>query len=181
MSIEVREATSNELPLIVQYWSTRTDEQLLKMGVDLEKIKQVDLEFFISQSFQLPYEQKTSYFVVCFFDGKAVGHSNVGKIIFGEEAYMHLHIWESTHQQQGIGQQMVIQAISWYFEKLQLKKLICEPNAFNEAPNKTLQKVGFSFQYQHDCIPGFINFFQSINRYELTFDQFQLLNTKEDC
>lgn len=178
MSIEVREATSAEVPLIEQYWASRTDEELIKMGVDIEKFRNVDMGLLIQKDLEVPYEQKGTYYLICFLHGNPVGHTNVGKIAFGEEAFMHLHIWHPEKRRSGVGRTMIFQALKFYFDNLQLKRVLCEPNAFNEAPNKTLLKVGFTFLFQHECVPGFINFFQPVNRYEMTREQYQhLTNT----
>lgn len=178
MSLVVKEATLAEVDLILQYWATRTNEQLTKMGVDLDKFHNADLRTIITESVMLPYQEKKAYYLICFADGQPIGHTNVGKIQYGEEAFMHLHIWSPELQKKGNGKEMIFQALKLYFDNLQLKRVLCEPNAFNEAPNKTLQKVGFTLLYQHECIPGFINFFQSVNRYEITSEQYQLLSNK---
>ena len=41
-----------------------------------------------------------------------------------------------------------------YFEELRLKWLFCEANAFNVAPNRTLQKAGFKYVKTHMTVPG---------------------------
>ena len=49
-----------------------------------------------------------------------------------------------------------------YFERLKLKRLFCEPNAFNVAPNRTLQKAGFKYLKTHMTVPGPLNFHQAV-------------------
>ena len=43
------------------------------------------------------------------------------------------------------------------FERLRLKWLFCEPNAFNVAPNRALQKAGFKYLKTHMTVPGPLN------------------------
>jgi RimJ/RimL family protein N-acetyltransferase len=62
-----------------------------------------------------------------------------------------------------------------FFERLQLKKLYCEPYALNSAPNKSLEKVGFEFIKEYITIPGSLNFEQPVKRWELSYEKFQLL------
>ena len=57
------------------------------------------------------------------------------------------------------------QSVDLYFEMLQLKRLFCEPNAFNVAPNRTLQKAGFSYVKTHMTVPGPLNFHQAVTRW----------------
>src|SRR5262245_21692548 len=114
------------------------------MGVDLKKMPvREEWEKMLSQQLSQPYEKKTSYCIVWLIDGTPAGHSNVNKIVFGEEAYMHLHLWVAGARKKGMGAEFVRMALPWFFEKMRLKKLFCEPYALNPAPNRTLEKVGF--------------------------------------
>ena len=49
--------------------------------------------------------------------------------------------------------------------RLKLKRLFCEPNAFNVAPNRTLQKAGFKYLKTHMTVPGPLNFHQAVTRW----------------
>jgi hypothetical protein len=44
-------------------------------------------------------------------------------------------------------------------------KIFCEPNAFNVAPNRTLQKAGFKYLKTHKIVPGPLNFHQAVTRW----------------
>jgi ribosomal-protein-alanine N-acetyltransferase len=111
-----------------------------------------------------PLQNKKFYYVIWLLNNTPVGHSNINKIIFGEEAYMHLHIWNSDKRQKGIGLEFIKMSLPYYFDKLKLKRLYCEPSALNPAPNKILQKIGFDFEKKYEIIPGWINFYQTVNR-----------------
>ena len=84
---------------------------------------------------------------------------------------MHLHLWESNRRQKGLGLQFLKQTIPYYFENFDLEKLICEPRAENIAPNKTLRKSGFELVRTYETTPGWINFHQTVNRYEFKKEQ----------
>jgi hypothetical protein len=43
----------------------------------------------------------------------------------------------------------------------------------NPAPNKTLEKIGFTFIKSHTCVPGYLNFEQEVNRWEMTHETFK--------
>ena len=88
---------------------------------------------------------------------------------------MHLHLWQPVKRKKGIGTEFVKMSIPYYFKNFKLKKLICEPYTQNIAPNKVLQKVGFNLIKKYETIPGWINFKQLVNRYEMSFDKFETL------
>ena len=50
---------------------------------------------------------------------------------------------------------------------LELRRLYCEPNAFNVAPNRTLQRAGFTYLFSHEAAPSSINFMQVTTRWVL--------------
>ena len=106
-------------------------------------------------------------------NGKQIGHSNVTRIEYGEEATMHLHLWKLTHRNKGIGTELVKKSLPFYFSKLKIKKLICEPYALNPSPNRTLRKIGFKLMKNYRTIPGPSNFEQEVNRWELTKNDFE--------
>lgn len=173
-NLSVREIQEKDIELISQYWQNADEAFLKGMGADKNKLPS-PAEFTEMMLAQIvaPIAEKKSYCIIWEFDGKAVGHSNVNKIIFGEEAYMHLHLWNADLRKQGLGFQFIKMAIPYFFEKLELKKLYCEPYALNPAPNKTMQKIGFEFVRSYITIPGYINFEQEVNLWELTLENFR--------
>jgi RimJ/RimL family protein N-acetyltransferase len=166
--LSVREIQEKDIESIADYFLNADEALLTKMGVLKEKIPPKDFWIqFHREQISRPYEKKEAYFIIWESDGKAVGHSNANKIIFGEQAYMHLHIWNDDVRRKGMGTEFVRKTVDCYFKNLQLKKLYCEPNAFNDAPNKTLEKAGFRFIKTHNTTPGWLNFEQSCNLWEM--------------
>lgn len=171
--LSVREIQPSDIERIIAYWFGSTPEHLVGMGVDLDKIpSREDWTSMLSKQLTLPYEEKPSYCIIWEADGQPIGHCNVNNITFGEEAFMHLHMWQSDIRQRGMGTQLVKMSLPWFFEKMQLKRLYCEPYALNPAPNKTLERVGFTFVRQYVGIPGSLSFEQPINRWELRYEDF---------
>lgn len=168
MNISVRESTASDIEHIVDYF-VNADALFLK-GMGADKALLPERAHWIQKlqvEFSKPYEEKNYLYFIWMLDGKAIGHSNVNNIKFGESATMHLHLWERVKRKSGLGFQFIQLTIPHYFEKLQLKKIICEPYAENTAPNKTLKKLGFEFVRAYETIPGPISFQQVVNRYEL--------------
>ena len=122
-----------------------------------------------------PTQEKEFYYIIWQIDDKPIGHSNINNITYGNNATMHLHIWESENRHAGIGTNLITQTISYYFKNFKLQKLICEPYAENPAPNKILGKIGFKFIKKYKTTPGWINFYQAVNRFELLRERFNKL------
>lgn len=163
-TLSVREITHADVPRIAEYWLHADAGFLRGMGVDLEKMPTHDqwLQMLGEQVGQA-YTDRKSYCLVWLLDGEPVGHSNVNKIVYGEEAYMHLHIWAPEVRKQGLGVAFAKLTLPYFFKNLHLQKLYCEPYALNPAPNKALEKIGFSFVKSYTTTPGWINFEQEVN------------------
>jgi RimJ/RimL family protein N-acetyltransferase len=114
-------------------------------------------------------------------DNHPVGHSNINKIIYGDNAYMHLHLWNSVNRNRGNGICFIKECITTYFNEFDLHNLYCEPYAFNPAPNKILANIGFELVKQYDTTPGWINFHQTVNRWVLSREKWMVLHQHFWC
>jgi RimJ/RimL family protein N-acetyltransferase len=114
---------------------------------------------------RIAHQPAATVLVIWLADGRPVGFSTSDKIHFGEQANMHLHVFDSDHRNGGIGAECVRRSADLYFDRLKLKRLFCEPNAFNVAPNRTLQKAGFKYLKTHMTVPGPLNFHQAVNQW----------------
>ncbi len=173
MKLSVRELQLDDIEKIVDYFVNSSVEFMKGMGADksklLEKkewIEKLKLEL------QKSYSQKEFYYIIWLVDNQPIGHSNVNNIEFKESATMHLHLWKNDKRKSGLGLEFLKLTIPYFLKNLELKKLICEPYSENVAPNKTLKKLGFKLVRTYETIPGWINFKQIVNRYELTKVQF---------
>jgi ribosomal-protein-alanine N-acetyltransferase len=173
-SLEVRELQADDISLIADYWLKSDPDFLVSLGVDLQKLPSREgLTNMLAHQLKLPLTEKMAYALIWLVDGTPVGHCNVNGIEFGKSAYMHLHLWQSQTRQQGMGTELVKKSLHFFFENLELKELYCEPYALNAAPNKTLEKVGFTFEKRYTTIPGSLNFEQEVNRWKLTRKDYQ--------
>jgi RimJ/RimL family protein N-acetyltransferase len=173
----VREIQETDIELLTQYWLSADPAFLTYMGVDLNKMpsKEVWIKM-LSEQLAQPYPGKKSYCIIWLFDNKPIGHCNVNKIKFGNEAYMHLHMWNSDLRKKGMGTELVKMSLPYFFKNLKLKTIYCEPYALNPAPNQTLEKAGFAFVKEFTTIPGFLNFEQPVKHWALTYEQFKNQN-----
>ena len=175
--LSVREIQQEDIVSIINYWSDSAPGFMQGMGVDLSKMpKEEEWHQMLSEQIAQSYSEKKSYCIIWLLNNKAIGHSNVNKIIFGQEAYMHLHIWCADKRSKGLGSAFIKMSLPLFFEKLQLKKIFCEPYALNPAPNKTLKKTGFSLVKEYITTPGWINFEQPVKLWELTLEKLRQMN-----
>ena len=175
-SLSVREIRESDIELITQYWLGSDAAFLKAMGADINKLPdKVEWRKMLMEQLSQRLKEKKSYAIIWEVDGRPVGHSNINKIKFAEEAYMHLHIWDAEIRKKRFGTQFIKMTLPYYFEKFRLKKLYCEPYALNLAPSKTLEKAGFRFVKEYITTPGWINFEQKVCLWEMSYERFQQL------
>lgn len=171
--LSVREIQESDIHFIIDYWLQADEEFLRAMGADIKKIPLKDqwMEMLMQQINQ-SYEEKESYCTIWLINEKPVGHCNVNEIIYGKEAYMHLHLWNTETRKKGAGTEFVKKSIIFFFKNLLLKSLYSEPYALNSAPNKVLEKTGFRFVKEYRTTPGYLNFEQNVKLWRLDLEQF---------
>lgn len=166
--LSVRPLEAQDVPLIIQYWLGGSPEFMHGMGVDMAKMPSVEQwETALNTQLSQSIPEKKSYCFIWLLEGQPVGHCNINKIIPGQEAYLHLHLWRSDLRQKGLGEQLVRLTLPHFFEAYDLQTLYCEPYALNPAPNKTLEKVGFVWEKTHVTTPGWLNFEQPVHLWKL--------------
>jgi RimJ/RimL family protein N-acetyltransferase len=166
MALTVREMSADEIGIIIDYFLNATPEFLETLGVDPTRFPPTGAwRERARREAELAVEQRGWLPVIWLSDDRPVGFSTSDKIRYGEQADMHLHVIDPGRRNSGIGTACVRLTVDLYFERLKLKRLFCEPNAFNVAPNRTLQKAGFKYLKTHMTVPGPLNFHQAVNRW----------------
>ena len=169
MSGNIRELGAKDVDPIIRYFLQADHGFLREMGVEPKKLPHADdWRSLMLEDLDRSRPHKKFYYLIWELEGCPVGHSNINKIIFGNEAYLHLHLWEPGKRRSGYGTDFVRESICRYFENFDLQKLFCEPSAMNPAPNRTLAKIGFELVKKYDTTPGWINFHQTVNRWVLS-------------
>lgn len=168
MDRKIRELELGDINSVIGYFIDADDDFLKEMGVDREKLPtKGEWRKIFLEEFDRSISSKKSFYLIWLQDGKAVGHSNINKIDYGNEAYMHLHLWDQEKAQSGNGAYFAKRCVELYFKLFKLEKIFCEPNALNPGVNKTLEKIGFELLKEYDTVPGEINFHQTVNRWVL--------------
>jgi RimJ/RimL family protein N-acetyltransferase len=157
-----------ETELIIDYFHSASPEFLNTLGVDPSRLlDRAQWKARFEHLFALPIEERNFFAIVWEIDGRAAGWSSVDKIVFGHEAYMHLHVLDPARRQSGNGTFFVRESAKIYFATLRISRLFCEPHALNVAPNRTLQAAGFKYVKTHETVPGPLNFHQPVTRWML--------------
>lgn len=157
--LSVREMSLSESTVRIDYFLDASDEYLLTLGVDRAALPSwADWLSFYEEDYRRPIRERVNYSLLWELDDVIVGFSTTDRIEFGKDAFMHLHIVDPSRRRSGLGVEFVTRSVQQYFEVLELQRLYCEPNAFNVAPNRTLQRAGFQYLFTHETQPSPINF-----------------------
>ncbi|OON67847.1 GNAT family N-acetyltransferase [Hymenobacter sp. CRA2] len=171
-TLSVRELQPADIEPLADYWLNSSPAHLTGMGVDLAKMPgRAEWIAMLTEQLHTPGPAKQSYCLIFEVDGRAVGHTNINQIRPGEQAHMHLHLWDAEVRRQGLGSALVRLALPRFFAAYELQRLYCEPYALNPAPNRTLARLGFAFEREYVTTPGWLNFEQPVKRWMLTREQ----------
>jgi RimJ/RimL family protein N-acetyltransferase len=169
MPLAVRSMDVHEAALVVDYFHGSSAEHLDLLGVDPSRLP--DRETWLARyraEYDKPVPERSVALVVWEDDGETVGFSTADKIVYGGQANMHLHVIDPDRRGRGIGTECVRRTAALYFETLAITHLFCQPNAFNVAPNRTLQSAGFRYVKTYMTVPGPLNYRQAVTRWVLT-------------
>jgi ribosomal-protein-alanine N-acetyltransferase len=168
-SLDVRPFTTTaEYERVCDYFVTADPAYLRGMGIEPAKLLSRD-QWLVRPlaDHARPDREKQLCYVGWFCDDEAVGHSSINKIVYGEEAHIHLHLWRAEHRRAGIGTELFRLSANYFRRRFELARLYCEPWAENPAPNRVLEKLGFRFERRYRTVPGLNHFEQDVNRYVL--------------
>ena len=176
MKLTVRQMTINEVGIRIDYFHSASKDYLNMLGVDPVKLPSKDAwlrQYEIDEA--LPLEKRMNCQLLWLGDDQPIGFSSADRIEFGEQANMHLHILDARNRKSGFGTECVRLSAAHYFDLLKLKRLYCQPNAFNIAPNRTLQRAGFQYVATVMATPSPINVPQPVTRWVLDGKDLRML------
>lgn len=156
----------SEVGIRIDYFHKASDNYLRLLGVDRTRLPAREAWFdTYAADYARAIEKRETFQLVWLSGELPIGFSSVDQIEFGASARMHLHVLDADSRNKGVGARCVIESVRVYFECLKLKKLFCEPNAYNVAPNRTLQTAGFKYLKTYETVPGPINYRQAVTRW----------------
>jgi RimJ/RimL family protein N-acetyltransferase len=161
-------ASADDYGPMLEYFLSADESFLRGMGVDPNKLPERGawLERLLPDLTR-PDEQKQTFYLGWDCEGSRIGHCNVNPLVYGDHAYVHLHLWDPRARRAGLGTELLRRSIEVFFRRFALQRLYCEPYAGNPGPNRALAKAGFRFLKCYRTIPGLINSEQEVNRYVL--------------
>lgn len=154
-TFSIREMKPSDAVIRINYFHDSSDQHLRRLGVDRDLLPtRNDWHDFLEEDGRRPIHHRRNYALVWELDGQPVGFSSADRITFGKEAFLHLHILRPDQRRTGLGVEFLKRSAAIYFDVLQLDRLFSEPNAFNTAPNRALQRAGFRYLFTHVTVPG---------------------------
>jgi RimJ/RimL family protein N-acetyltransferase len=166
--LRVREMQLADVGIRIDYFHDASDEYLHALGVDRARLLSREAwRAFYEADFARPIRDRENYLLAWELDMEVVGMGIADQITFGEQAFMHLHILEPDRRRSGLGTEFVKLTAAVLFEVLEIKRLYCQPNAFNVAPNRTLQRAGFRYVFTKEMAPRPTDFPQPMTRWVL--------------
>ena len=153
---------------MIDYFLTADDALLESMGVDRRKLprREAWLDSAMLDHTRSDAKKERAY-LAWLYKGTPVGHSSINRIKIGEEAFIHLHLWDSGLRKTGLGTEYFRASAAEFMRAFRLTRLYCEPYADNPGPNRVLLKSGFRFVKRYRTVPGAICFEQDVNQYLL--------------
>ena|SRR5690554_1073778 len=171
VGLGIRALSVTDIPFIVNYWLQSSPEDLVRMGVDSQRIPTASqfeegLRSLLGQDGQ---ETKTSY-RIWLVDGLPIGFSSLKNIQYEQSGEMHLHIWNSSFIGKGYGPILFCLSAQSFYDTFKLKAIKCEPRASNPFPNRMLQKIGFPFVGSRVGASSELSLSCELNQYNITLD-----------
>src|SRR5262245_17490159 len=115
--IEVRPfASPSDYYGMIDYFTGATPEYLHGMGVDPAKMPSREAWFESAWRDHQRAEtdpERDRFFLGWYVDGELIGHSSINKIKWGEEAYIHLHMWKADVRRGGVGTELFRRSIEF--------------------------------------------------------------------
>jgi RimJ/RimL family protein N-acetyltransferase len=142
--LSIRPLAVGDLDRFINYWQGLSPVEMERMGVAADRVpspKQMrqDLEAMFSS----PDNSIQSSVLAWCLNGEAIGHSSLKDIVPGESGNIHLHLWRADLRGKGYGPRLFCLAAIDFYDRFELKRMVCEPKADNPPPNRLLQKLGF--------------------------------------
>jgi [ribosomal protein S5]-alanine N-acetyltransferase len=144
MDLSVRPLAAEDFDGFINYWLGLSQAEIEHLGVAIDGLPSAarmrsDLEAMLLA----PHHGVGSFVLAWCINGEAIGHSSLKDIVPGNFGSMHLHMWRADLRGKGHGPHLFCLAAVDFYERFQLKHIICEPKADNAPPNRLLQRIGF--------------------------------------
>ena len=169
--LTVRPLASEDFDGYIAYFTRATKADAERMGLAIDRVPSAarmrsDLEVMIAT----PVDRLRSFVLAWCVDGKTIGHSSLKDIMPGDFGSIHLHMWRADLRGKGYGPRLFCLSALDFYERFNLKRIICEPKADNPMANRMLKKVGFPLVLTRVAAGSELSVVCELNRYEILRD-----------
>lgn len=169
--LTVRPLASEDFDGFIAYFTRATKVDAERMGLAIDRVPSAtqlrsDLEMMIAT----PVDRLPSFVLAWCVDCQTIGHSSLKNIVPGESGSIHLHMWRADLRGRGYGPRLFCLSALDFYERFNLKRMICEPKADNPMVNRMLQKLGFPLVLTHVAAGSELSVVCELNRYEILRD-----------
>ena len=169
--LTVRPLASDDFDGYIAYFTRPSKTDAERMGLAIDRVPSAaqlrsDLEAMIAT----PIDRLRSFVLAWCVDNKTIGHSSLKDIVPGESGSMHLHMWRADLRGKGYGPRLFCLSVLDFYQRFNLKRMICEPKADNPMANRMLQRIGFSIVLTHVAASSELSVVCELNRYEILRD-----------
>jgi RimJ/RimL family protein N-acetyltransferase len=169
--LTVRPLVREDFDGFIAYFTCASQADAERMGLAIDRVPSAarmrsDLEAMIAT----PVDRLRSFVLAWCIDGKTIGHSSLKDIVSGDFGSIHLHMWRADLRGRGYGPRLFCLSALDFYERFNLKRIICEPKADNPMANRMLQRIGFPLVLTHVAAGSELAVVCELNRYEILRD-----------
>lgn len=166
--LSVRALDLKDIPHIVSYWTTASQDFLERMGADANKVLPSEqLTSNLRKLYETPEREAKTFYMIWQVNDEAIGYSCLKNISYGKSGEMHLHMWNADFRGKGYGGRLFCLSALEFFRRFELKQIHCEPRSSNPFPNGMMRKVGFPLIKTHVAASSELSLVCELNRYDI--------------
>jgi RimJ/RimL family protein N-acetyltransferase len=163
--------TSADIDAVANYWYRAPAADIERMGVNMGAFPpEAKYRARMAEVLAMPESEVKAFALIWEVDGRSIGFCTIKDLVLGDKGSMHLHMWEATARGKGLGGRLFCLSALDFYERFQLKSIICEPKASNPMPNRMLQKVGFPLALTREGASSELSAVTTLNRYAIDRD-----------
>ncbi len=167
----IRPLANEDLDGLIAYFTRPSKADAERMGLDINRVPSAtQLRSDLTSMIASPLDRLSSFVLAWCVDGKAMGHSSLKDIVPGDFGRMHLHMWRADLRGKGYGPRFFCLSALDFYDRFNLKRIICEPKADNPMANRMLTKIGFPLILTHVATSSELSVVCELNRYEILRD-----------
>jgi len=169
--LTVRPLASEDLDGYIAHLTQPSKADAERMGLAIDRVPSgTRLRSELEAMIVTPLDRLRSFVLAWCLDGKTIGHSSLKDIVPGEFGSIHLHMWRADLRGKGYGPRLFCLSALDFYERFNLKRIICEPKVDNPMANRMLKKVGFPLVLTHVAASSELSVVCELNRYEILRD-----------